>query len=1248
MPFVHLHLHSEYSLLDGACRICEIPRRAKELGQTAVALTDHGVMYGAVDFYRACREEGIRPIIGCELYLASGSRFDKDHGEDGKYSHLVLLCENETGYRNLIYLVSKGFTEGFYVKPRIDEELLFSHKEGLIALSACLSGKIPRMILNGDNEGAEAFAVRMAKEFGKDRFYLELQDHGIEGQDRVNSVIAAIGQRNGIPLVCTNDVHYLKKEDAQTHAVLKCIQTNTTIDAGRPEAFRTDEFYMKSGEEMSSLFSRFPGAVENTGKIASMCDFSFTFGKLHLPGYELPEGKDPKKYLRELAFAGLEKRQERGQIVFTDDRKQEDYKYRIEYELVVIGSMGYAEYFLIVADFVNYAKSKRIPTGPGRGSGAGSLVAYLIGITEVDPLKYNLLFESFLNPERVSMPDFDIDFGDERRDEVIRYVSEKYGEDHVSQIVTFGTMAARAAVRDVGRALGMPYAEVDAVAKLIPQELKITLSKALETPELKAKVQSDDRAARLIRISMAVEGMPRHASTHAAGVVITDRPITEHVPVAMNGDTPVTQFDMDTIAALGLLKFDFLALRYLTVIDETVRSVKRIDPSFDFEHLPYDDEDAFSLISSGETDGLFQLESAGIKRMLTEFRPRSVEDIMIAIALYRPGPMDAIPVFLKNRKNPSQIRYPVDALKPILDETSGCIVYQEQVMQIFRAVAGYSYGKADVVRRAISKKKADVIEKERGNFIAGAVKNGTDEKIATELFDQMTDFADYGFKKSHAAAYALLSYQTAYLKAHFPVCYYAALLSSVLGNTAKMTQYIAACGKKNISVLPPDINASGIRFTALGNSIRFGLLAVKNIGGGFLRRVLEERKNGPFTSFYEFMSRLSGGEMNRRQIETLIMVGAFDSLGVERNRLLSVLPSLAEMFASRSGGVNGQFDLFAGEQVGFSYPVLPPLSVRDKLNMEKEASDLYFSGHLLDSFGDHIAALRSAEIADIRASFEDDGENGAFREGQTVTVSGLISRRVSKETKSGDPMAFLTLDDRYSSIEVIVFPKILEGKDGLLQQGAAICVSGQISVREEEPPRLLVAAAYPLIPNERFHPETFRDPFDLPGTPDVRYVPSRSVYGSAATQPGGQPAGPSSGAAAARDSAAVSYQTQRLQGELTEAQKAAHAKNAPTPVQLRPEERTGPGYRQPDAVQISPGQDAVLYVRVPDMQGKIFHKALNLIEIFCGTTPVVFYDQSCGKYLKYNHSADAIPYLVSELDRLLGKGSAVLRNKPKT
>ncbi len=1239
MAFVHLHLHSEYSLLDGACRIREIPKRAKELGQTAVALTDHGVLFGAVDFYQACVDEGITPIIGCEVYVAPGSRFDKTASSEKSYDHLVLLCENETGYRNLIRLVSKGFTEGFYSKPRIDEELLFSHKEGLIALSACLAGRIPRLILAGDVAGAEKYACRMAKEFGSERFYLELQNEGIEGQAQVNATLAGIAKRNGIPLVCTNDVHYLRKEDAQTQAVLKCIQTNTTIDAGRPEAFATDEFYMKSEEEMRALFAAFPGAADNTVKIAGMCRFAFTFGRLHLPRYDLPDGKDPKKYLRELAFSGLERRVNAGEIVYTDEHGADDYKYRIEYELVVIGSMGYAEYFLIVADFVNYAKSVKIPTGPGRGSGAGSLVAFLIGITEVDPIRYGLLFESFLNPERVSMPDFDIDFGDERRDEVIRYVAEKYGEDHVSQIVTFGTMAARAAVRDVGRALGMPYSEVDAVAKLIPAELKMTLKKALETPELKAKVEGDDRAARLIKISMAVEGMPRHASTHAAGVVITDRPISELVPVSTNGDVIVTQYDMDTVAKLGLLKFDFLALRYLTVIDETERPVRSIDRNYVPEKLPLDDEASFALIASGDTEGLFQLESPGMKRMLKEFRPRSVEDIMIALGLYRPGPMESIPRFLENRRTPEKIVYPCEALKPILGETSGCIVYQDQVMQIFRAVAGYSYGKADIVRRAISKKKAGVIEKERENFISGAVANGMEEATAAALFGQMTDFSNYGLKKSHAAAYALISYRTAYLKAHYPVCYYAALLSSVLGSPAKMTQYIAACSKKGIRVLPPDINESGVRFTVSGNAIRFGLLAVKNVGGGFLKRIIETRRTGSYSSFYEFLSRLSGGEINRRQIEALVMVGAFDSLGVERNRLLAAMPSLVEMFSSRSGSVSGQMDLFGGAEVGFSYPELPLLSFRDKLNMEKEASDLYFSGHLLDSYRTHIETLAPAEITEILSSFGEEAEEKVYKEGDTVTLCGIVSRAVSKETRSGEPMAFLTLEDRCSSIEVVVFPKALEGKNEYLKQGSAICLSGQIRLRDDDPPKIILSAVYPLIPSERFHPETYRNPFEAQ---PVGY----GGFGTSA--PVSRPS----------DARSERYQVQRLQGELPYApdRKAETGREAaPQPAPARTE-RPAPDLRaigiQPQSTVrrqigplVSPGPGYTLYLKVPDMEGKLFRKALNLVELFVGTTPVVFYDASTKAIRKYNHGIDAIPYVVEELNLLLGEGCAVLKQK---
>lgn len=1046
--FVHLHLHSEYSLLDGACRVNEIPKRAKELGMSAVALTDHGVMFGSVAFYNACIAEGIKPIIGCEVYCAKRSRFDNTASSETEPDHLVLLVKNEVGYKNLTYMVSLAYKEGFYRKPRIDVDLLEDHSEGLICLSACLSGYIPRHIMQGDVSGAEEFALKLDSIFGRGNFYLELQDEGIEGQKMVNECIAGISERTGIPLVATNDVHYLRREDAFTQSVMMCIQTNSLISDGRPLGFEADEFYMKSPDEMSKLLGRYDGAIENTVKIAEKCNYEFTFGKTFLPRFDPPDGINANDYLKQLAYEGLNRREKDGSIVYDGKFSREDYILRIDYEHVVISSMGYSSYFLIVSDFVNYAKSKRIPTGPGRGSGAGSLIAYLLSITEVDPVKYSLLFESFLNPQRVSMPDFDIDFCYRRRDEVIEYVGRKYGRDHVCQIITFGTMAAKAALRDVGRALGMSYSKVDSIVRALPEAKGgITLKDAMEDKSFRAIIEGDDEARELVRIATDLEGMPRNASTHAAGVVITDKPVHEYVPLSVNSDTVVTQFDMDTVAKLGLLKFDFLALRYLTVIDDTEKLVQISDPSFSLSEIPFDDEETYELISSGKTDGLFQLESEGMKQLLMQMKPSSITDIMVAIALYRPGPMDSIPRFLKNRTDMSNLKYKIDCLKEILDETCGCIVYQEQVMQVFREVAGYTYGKADVVRRAIAKKKPGVIEKERESFVAGAVQRGHDRDDAEALYSEMTDFANYGFKKSHAAAYAFISYQTAYLKAHYAPMYYASLISSVFGNQNKMNEYIIECSKMGIKTLPPDINESGTGFSVSDGNIRYGLPAIKNVSSQFIERVVNERRGRPFTSFYDFVSRMQGSDLNRRQVESLIKAGAFDSLGVFRSRLLASCNDIIESCQRRAhSAVAGQIDMFSSDTVEIKYPDIPEFPIPEKLRLEKESAGMYLSGHVLDGYNKHINDLDVIGIYDILEGISDG--RSRYKEKQIVKVAGVISSVTKKNTKNGELMYFLTLEDRGGECEVIVFPKSLIQYRPLLDIDRVIKIEAEISLKD--------------------------------------------------------------------------------------------------------------------------------------------------------------------------------------------------------
>ncbi len=1079
--FVHLHLHSEYSLLDGACRVRDIPRKAKEMGHTAAAITDHGAMYGAVAFSKACKAEGIKPIIGCEVYLARRSMYDKDRDLDGKSCHLVLLCKNETGYRNLCYLVSKAFTDGFYSKPRIDLDLLKNHSEGLIALSACLAGFIPRAILAGEYDKAEEHARMMQEIFGEGNFYLEIQDHGLSDDETVNRGIRVISSHTGIPMVATNDVHYLEKKDAETQAILLCVQTNNVITDGRPIGFETDEFYYKSTEEMEELFADYTDACANTAKIAELCNFDFVLGETKLPRYRPENGMDPSEYLRFLAKEGLESRIARGHIVLDGTNTREVYEERMDYELSVISKMGYSEYYLIVWDFVNASKSKGIPVGPGRGSGAGSIVAYLIGITDIDSIKFHLLFERFLNPERVSMPDFDIDFCYDRRDEAIAYVRQKYGEDHTAQIITFGTLAARAAVKDVGRALGMSIPEVDAVTNLIPRELNITLEKALQNKDLREMYNDDPKVKRLIDTASALEGMPRHASTHAAGVVITEHPVTSYVPVATNGGVTVTQYDMDTVAELGLLKFDFLALRYLTIINHAELQIREADPSFDITKIPMDDAKSYDTICRGSTDGIFQLESGGIRQMLMQLKPRCLDDIIASIALYRPGPMDSIPKYIEARHDPSKISYCTPKLAPILHVTYGCIVYQEQVMQIFREIAGYSFGHADVVRRAISKKKQGVLDGEREAFLKGAVERGISESDAADLFEDIVSFANYAFNKSHAAAYAVLSYRTAYLKTHYPKEYISALLTSVLGQTEKITEYMADCRKRGIEVLPPDINHSYSGFHVEGNHIRFGLSALKNVGVSFIETVIAERTaNGLFTDFTDFVTRMKELDMNKRQLETFIKSGSLDCLGAKRSQMLAVYEGAMEKKSSNIP--DGQLDMFA--DFGTELPPLPKITMpdipeatkRELLNMEKESAGMYLTGHLLDSYSRHLSTLTPDGVGNILRS-ADASEGGEedystdspmYADKAQVTVAGLITKRVGKTTKNGEEMAFVTVEDKTGEIEILFFPKPFAKFSHILPYGGAVIVSGRLSIREGEAVKILADKALPLLNNQSF------------------------------------------------------------------------------------------------------------------------------------------------------------------------------------
>ncbi len=1061
--FTHLHLHSEYSLLDGACRIGDIPKMAKAAGHDSVAITDHGVLYGAVDFYRACREEGIKPIIGCEVYVAPRGRMSKEGRIDMSGNHLVLLVENETGYRNLTQLVSKSFTEGFYMRPRVDMELLREYHEGLIALSGCLAGAVPQYILAGDYEGAKKLALEYRDIFGEGNYFLEVQDHLISDEKRVGASLLSISRETGIPLVATNDVHYLRAADHEMQSVLVCIQTNTTLAEGNPLAFETNEFYYKSTEQMERLFASYPDAVENTARIADRCNFDFRFGELYLPNYPLEGNQTHKETLSEYAYRGFEDKLARGEIIF-DEHTKEEYLDRIAYELSVIDEMGFNAYYLIVRDFVIYSKTHGIAVGPGRGSGAGSLVAYCVGITDVDSIKYDLLFERFLNPERQTMPDFDIDFCYENRDRAITYVKERYGEDHVAQIITFGTLAARAAVRDVGRVLGMGYSDVDTVAKLISSTQ--SLKEALAGKELAALYEENEDVRRLIDIAKSIEGMPRHASTHAAGLVITEKPVSYYVPLAVNGDVVVTEFDMDTVAKLGLVKFDFLGLRYLTIMEKATEGVRETYPDFDLTRIPLDDVATYKMISAGETEGVFQLESNGIRRVLRDMKPNCFEDIIATIALYRPGPMDSIDTFIARKLGREQITYSTPALEGILKNTYGCIVYQEQVMQIFRTLAGYSFARADLVRRAMSKKKADVMLAERSDFIAGCANNGIDATTAAAIFADMESFASYAFNKSHATAYAMISYRTAYLKAHYPAEYLAALMS---------------CGancdpaKFGVKVLPPDINESLLGFRATNGHVRYGFLAIKNVGRVFIDAVISERANGAFRSFEDFIDRMAGHDLNRRQVEFMIKCGCFDSLGIYRSRLLAVYEALITRAVARvHTNVTGQMDFFTSLDTPdtvttVEYPPLPEFPLGEILAFEKEITGIYFSGHLFDRYTKHAASVKHEEISDLIASFDENSELwGKYRDHEKISVAGVVAAINKKTTRKGENMAFITVEDAGGTIEVIVFPKQYEQCSRYLGIGRGIYAEGELNVREGESPKIVANRMIALLSNEEY------------------------------------------------------------------------------------------------------------------------------------------------------------------------------------
>lgn len=1048
--FTHLHLHTQFSLLDGACRLDRLVCRAKELGMTSLAITDHGNMYGAVDFYKECKRQGIKPIIGCEVYVAPRTRFDKEKVLDKEYNHLVLLVKNEIGYKNLIKMVSLSYTEGFYFKPRIDCDLLEKYSDGLVCLSACLAGEIPQLLLKREYDEARERSLWFNSVFGDGNYYLEIQNHGIPEQKTVIDGIVRLHDETGIPIVATNDVHYVNKEDAEIQQVLICIATNHTIGEDTGLEFHSDNFYLKSEDEMSQLFLSYPDAIENTQKIADMCNFDFEFGNTKLPYFETPDNMDHFEYFKLKCFEGLHKRY--------GENVGQSYIDRLNYELETVEKMGYTDYYLIVWDFVAFAKSKGIPVGPGRGSGAGSLAAYCIGITDLDPMKYDLIFERFLNPERVSMPDFDIDFCYERRQEVIDYVTQKYGSDHVAQIVTFGTLQTRAAIRDVGRAMGMSYSSVDAVAKLIPNSFHITIDQAVErSRELRRAMDENAEVKKLIDTARKVEGMPRNTSTHAAGVVITHDPVSSYVPLATNDGLVVTQYIMTTLEELGLLKMDFLGLRTLTVIDDASKAA-----GIDINKIPIDDANVYKIFARGKTEGIFQFESAGMKQMLMNLKPKALEDLIAATSLYRPGPASQIDTFVQNSQNPQNIKYDTPMLEPILKNTYGCMVYQEQVMQIFRELAGYSFGRADVVRRAMSKKKHDVMEQEREAFILGCQKNEITRDVANKIFDKMTDFASYAFNKSHAACYALVAYRCAYLKCYFPGEYMAALLTSVLDSSNKVARYIAECKRLGLRLAPPNINRSMKGFTANGKVINYGLLGIKNLGNDFIEDIIKERKNGDFADIFDFCSRMQNGKFNRRAVESLIRCGAMDCFAANRKQMLQALPVLVtnieETHRRTMYGQVGLFDINDDFGDTFELPDLKEFSKSELLQMEKEMTGLYLSGHPMDKYEDYVEKTGCARTYDI---LEAGKPSSAYRDGANVTVCGIINHITVKQTRTDKAnMAFVTLEDLYGTVEIVLFPKVFLKYSSLITQGNVIAVSGTLSIEDEKDPKVLVNAVF--------------------------------------------------------------------------------------------------------------------------------------------------------------------------------------------
>lgn len=1180
MAFTHLHLHTEYSLLDGACRIDRLVSHVKSLGQTSVAITDHGVMYGVIDFYRECKKQGIKPIIGCEVYVAPRSRFDKTFDLDKEYYHMVLLCENNIGYQNLIKLVSKGFTDGFYNKPRVDDELLEKYHEGLICLSACLAGHLPSLLLKNDYDAALKKARYYQSVFGKDNYFIELQDHNIKEQQITNPQLIKIANEISAGLVVTNDCHYISRDDSSTHQILLCIQTNHTVNDDDKMEFKTDEFYIKSEVEMRALFPQLSDAFDNTAEIADRCNVDIEFGVRKLPEYTVPDNEDHFEYFRRKCYDGLYRH-------YGDFPSQELID-RLEYELSTIRQMGFVDYFLIVNDFVQYAKSNDIPVGPGRGSGAGSLCAYCIGITGIDPIKYDLIFERFLNPERVSMPDFDIDFCKERRQEVIDYVIRKYGADRVAQIISFGTMAARGSVRDVGRALGIPYSTVDTVAKLIPFDIHMTIQKALSlSSDLKNMYDTDPEIHNLLDVAMNIEGMPRHVTIHAAGVVITDRPVSDYVPLSKSDDAVVTQFTMTTLEELGLLKMDFLGLRNLTVIHDAERMIRKTDPSFSIQNIKDDDKAVFNMMSSGNSDGVFQFESRGMKNVLVQLKPKSIDDLIAVISLYRPGPMDSIQTYIYNRNNPDKIRYAHPLLKNILNVTYGCIIYQEQVMQIFRTLAGYSLGRADIVRRAMSKKKHDVMEREKqifihgmtddnGNIVVdGCLRRGVDEKTALSVFAQMESFASYAFNKSHAAAYANVAYQTAWLKCHYKKQYMAALLSSVLDDQRKMPIYISECQRIGVPVLVPHVNESESGFSVINGNIRFGLNAIRNLGKSFISALIAEREKGKFTSLYDFCKRMNTKGLNSRSLESLIKCGALDNLGANRRQMLSVMGNiLSGLEFERRNNSECQMSFFDISDEVSDQPVeIPPMQefdLTELLYMEKEMAGMYLSGHPTDSYSNYAASVKADSISDIVSG--DFPEK--YKDKTPVRMICIVTKNKSQITKSNQMMAFVSVEDRYGSAELIVFPKVLSMYSDALYVGAVVEVFGTINHREDEEPKIICEK--------------------------VSLLPPADKLSNFAT--------PKNDADKSSD-------------------KPQNCQNGNT------------------AKKNTPNTEQKLYLRIDSLDSEKYKKIKNLIEIFHGRTPVVFCPVDSGKRLLAPQSLwlDVNDTVIGEMRRVLGDKNVLLR-----